>query len=118
MANGLGRRRLPVVFYADDTGNEPVREWLKDSVRRTARRSARICCGTGAMADRHARVPEPGTGSLGGADEPVEQPYWVLFFVAEHRIGVLHAFFKKTRKTPKDDIELALKCRKEMKEWP
>jgi phage-related protein len=42
----------------------------------------------------------------------------VLFFVAEHRIGVLHAFIKKTRKTPKEDIELALKRMKQMKEWP
>jgi phage-related protein len=42
----------------------------------------------------------------------------VLFFVEEHRIGVLHAFIKKTRKTPKHDIEFALKRMKEMKEWP
>jgi phage-related protein len=31
----------------------------------------------------------------------------VLFFVDEDRIGVVHGFIKKTRKTPKDDIELA-----------
>jgi hypothetical protein len=29
MSNGPGRRRLPVVFYASDTGSEPVREWLR-----------------------------------------------------------------------------------------
>jgi phage-related protein len=34
--------------------------------------------------------------------------------VNEDRIGVVHGFIKKTRKTPKDDTELALKRIKEM----
>jgi phage-related protein len=39
----------------------------------------------------------------------------LLFFVHEGRIGVVHAFIKKTRATPADDIALARKRMKEMK---
>jgi phage-related protein len=40
----------------------------------------------------------------------------VLFFFHEGRIGVVHAFIKKTQKAPLDDIELARKRMKEMTE--
>ena len=39
----------------------------------------------------------------------------VLIFVEENRIGVLHGFIKKTRKTPMGAITLADKRMKEMK---
>jgi len=38
----------------------------------------------------------------------------VLFFVEHGRIGVVHGFIKKTRKTPTADIDLALARMKEM----
>jgi phage-related protein len=38
----------------------------------------------------------------------------VLFFVAHGRIGIVHGFIKKTRKTPRADIDLALGRMKEM----
>ena len=40
----------------------------------------------------------------------------VLFFVHEDRIGVVHGFIKKTRKTPEADLELARKRMKEAKQ--
>lgn len=39
----------------------------------------------------------------------------VLFFAEDNRIGVVHGFIKKTRKTPIDAITLADKRMKEMK---
>jgi phage-related protein len=39
----------------------------------------------------------------------------ILFFAHEYRIGVVHGFIKKTRKTPPEDILLARKRMKEMK---
>ena len=120
MANGPGRRRLPVVFYTADTGSEPVREWLKELDPED-----RKMVGTDLL-----RVQElwpigmPLCRSLGKGLWEVRtnmssnRTARVLFFVAEGRVGVLHAFIKKTRKTPKDDIELALRRMKEMKEWP
>jgi phage-related protein len=38
----------------------------------------------------------------------------LVFFVAEGRIGVLHGFIKKTRKTPPAEIALAQKRMREM----
>jgi phage-related protein len=40
----------------------------------------------------------------------------VLFFVEQGRIGVVHGFVKKTQKTPKADLDLALARMKEMLE--
>jgi phage-related protein len=40
----------------------------------------------------------------------------LVFFVDDGRIGVVHGFIKKTPKTPADDLEIARKRMKEMKE--
>jgi phage-related protein len=39
-----------------------------------------------------------------------------LFFFDEDRIGVVHGFIKKTRRTPEADLELARKRMREMKQ--
>jgi len=39
----------------------------------------------------------------------------VLFVVIDREIVLLHGFIKKTQKTPKQDLELALKRAKEIK---
>jgi len=38
----------------------------------------------------------------------------ILFFFHKGRIGVVHGFIKKTRKTPPEDIDLARERVKEM----
>jgi len=38
----------------------------------------------------------------------------LAFFVASHRIGVVHGFVKKTQKTPAEDLDLARRRMKEM----
>jgi phage-related protein len=38
----------------------------------------------------------------------------LLFFAEGNRIGVVHGFIKKTRKTPTDDLALARRRLKEM----
>ena len=38
----------------------------------------------------------------------------VIFCVADGRMVLLHGFIKKTQKTPKADLELALKRKKEI----
>ncbi len=39
----------------------------------------------------------------------------VLFTMSENRIIILHGFIKKTEKTPKDDLNLAIKRMKQLK---
>ncbi len=46
--------------------------------------------------------------------KPKDRP--LLFFADEGRLGVVHGFIKKTQKTPPDDLALARKRMKEMKE--
>jgi len=118
MANEPSRRRLPVFFYRARTGDEPVREWLKelDPEDRNA------------VGTNLPRVQEQWPIGM-PVCRNLEKGLWevrtnlssnraarVLFFLADGRIGVLHGFIKKTRKTPKGDIDLALKRMKEMKE--
>ena len=38
----------------------------------------------------------------------------VIFAIAEGEMALLHGFIKKTRKTPTEDLDLALKRKKEM----
>jgi phage-related protein len=38
----------------------------------------------------------------------------MIFCVADERMVLLHGFVKKTQKTPKADLELALKRRREI----
>ena len=49
------------------------------------------------------------------SDLPSHRIAPLLFFVHEGRIGVVHAFIKKTQKTPPDDLERARKRMQEMK---
>ena len=39
----------------------------------------------------------------------------VLFTLSENQIIILHGFIKKTEKTPKDDLNLAIKRMKQLK---
>lgn len=104
-------KRITVIFYRTDSGNEPVRDWLK---------------GLDA-ADRKIIGDDLQTLEYGW---PVGMPLcrsitgyrglWelrstltqrrisrVLFCIAYQRLVALHGFIKKTRKTPERDLKLA-----------
>jgi phage-related protein len=104
----LIRRVLFVYFYQSESGNEPVREWLKE---------------LGAE-DRKTIGEDIKTVELGW---PVGMPLvrkmdadlWeiridlsrriarVLFTVAGNRMFLLHGFIKKSQRTPEIDLKLA-----------
>jgi phage-related protein len=107
---------IPIAFYRTSTGIEPVRDWLRslpDDDRRTI--------GVDLAAVQVGwPVGMPLCRSLGGglwevrSSLPSRRIARLLFFVHEGRIGIVHGFIKKTSKTPRNDIELALKRMKEM----
>ncbi len=69
------------------------------------------------LAGGYAAVPRARRRIVGGAQQPSKPRIArLLFFVHEGRIGVVHGFIKKTQKTPPEDIALARKRMKEMKE--
>ena len=117
MVDESGRRRLPVFFYRTEAGNEPVREWL-----RALDPEDRKAIGINLLrVQKEWPIGMPVCRSVDKGmwevrtDLPSNRTARVLFFVHEDRIGVVHGFIKKTRKTPEADLELARKRMKEMK---
>jgi len=109
-------RKIELVFFRNDAGGEPVREWLKalDSAERHS-------VGTDLLkAQWRWPVGMPLCRSMGGGlwevrtDLPGNRTARVLICYFRGRLVALHGFVKKTRATPKDDLALARKRQKEL----
>ncbi len=104
-------KRLPARFYRSDSGREPVREWLKG-----LQPEDRKVIGED-IKDVEFSWPigMPLVRSLGRelwevrSSLPRGRIARVLFCVQHDRMVLLHGFIKKTEKTPKHEIDLALK---------
>ena len=109
-------KKLPAVFYSTEVGNEPVRDWLKtlDTLDR------KIVGQDIAIAEFGWPVCMPVCRSLGNglyeirSDLASHRIARVIFCVEQQQMVLLHSFIKKTPKTPKPDLDLALKRRKEV----
>jgi phage-related protein len=109
-------KRLPAVFYALPSGREPVREWLK-SLDRDDRKSVGED-----IKDVEFSWPigMPLCRPLGGGLWEVRcnltqgRIARVLFCVRQGRMVLLHAFAKKTQKTPAGERALAVRRMKEI----
>jgi phage-related protein len=109
-----GLKRLPARFYRLDSGREPVREWLKtlDAADR------RIIGEDIKDVEFSWPIGMPLVRSLGQglwevrSSLPHGRTARVLFCVEPDCIMLLHGFMKKTQKTPKQDIDLAIKRKK------
>jgi phage-related protein len=109
-----GLKRLPARFYRLDSGREPVREWLKqlDS-------EDRKIIGEDIKDVEFAwPIGLPLVRALGGGLWEVRSTLTggkisrVIFTEEQGSMVLLHGFIKKTRKTPKRDLDLALKRKK------
>ena len=105
---------LSVCFFRTETGNEPVREWLKQL----------------SALDRKTIGEDIKTVQFGW---PLGMPLvrklakdlWevrvhlvdriarVLFTMVGHTMVLLHGFIKKTQQTPDGDLDMAMKRKKE-----
>jgi phage-related protein len=107
---------LEVVFYRTDSGNEPVREWLKDLSKDDKKRIGEDIktvqygwpIGMPVVKPLHKGLWEIRTN----LDHKISR---VLFTLHENHIVLLHGFIKKTQATPKDDLDLAVKRMKQIK---
>lgn len=108
-------KTISVRFYREDSGNEPVRDWLRklsDKDKKIIGRDIRII-----------QIDWPVEGLL---VKPLGSGLWeirskldnriarILFVFSEREIVLLHGFIKKTQKTPKQEIELARKRAKKL----
>lgn len=103
-------KTIEVVFFQTPAGNEPVRDWLKDSVNEEERR----IIGTDIKTVEYGwPIGMPVCRPMGsGLHEvrsslPGNRIARVLFCVEDGKMILLHGFIKKTRATPKADLDLA-----------
>ena len=109
-------RKIELVFFRNDTGGEPVRDWLKglDVAERRA-------IGTDLLrAQWRWPVGMPLCRPMGKGlwevrtDLPGNRTSRVLICLYRDRLLALHGFIKKTRATPGDELTLARKRQKEL----
>ena len=109
-----GLKRLPARFYRSGTGREPVREWLK----RLDAGDRRIIGEDIKDIEFSWPIGMPLVRSLGREIWEVrsnllhERIARVLFCAERECMVLLHGFIKKTQRTPKQDIDLAIKRKK------
>lgn len=110
-------KKFPAFFYQTAAGAEPVRDWLL-TLDAEDRRIIGVDIAT---VEYGWPVGMPTCRSLGESLWEVRSSLAsrrearVIFAVIEERMVLLHAFMKKTQKTPKTDLDLALKRLKELK---
>jgi phage-related protein len=116
MAEDPQRRKIPLIFFRLRPGQEPVREWLKElpEVERHAIGKDLL------RAQWRWPVGMPLCRPLGNGlwevrtDMPTKRTARVLLCHYREHLVALHAFIKKTRSTPTDDLALARKRQKEL----
>jgi phage-related protein len=112
--DGRDLKRLPARFYRYDSGREPVRDWLKS----LGAEDRRIIGEDIKDVEFSWPIGMPLVRSLGRELWEVRSrlPHGriarVIFCVETDCMVLLHGFIKKTQKTPKQEIDLALKRKK------
>lgn len=108
-------KKLSARFYETDTGRKPVREWileLPDADRRLVGKDIQ-------KVEFGWPIGRPHCAPLGHGLWEVRSELdgnriaRVIFCMGEGHMILLHGFIKKTQKTPQQDIELALKRKRE-----
>jgi phage-related protein len=118
MASERTPRKIELVFFRNDAGGEPVREWLK-GVEEADRRAI----GTDLLrAQWRWPVGMPLCRPMGKGlwevrtDLASGRTARVLICFYDGRLVALHGFIKKTRATREDDLTLARKRQKELEQ--
>ncbi len=108
--------KMPLVFFRNETGSEPVRDWLKGLGE-----GERHAIGKDLLrAQWRWPVGMPLCRPMGkGLWEvrtklPGNHAARVLISFYQGHLVALHGFIKKTRATPDDDLKLARKRQKEL----
>ncbi len=110
-------QELEVYFYSTSSGNEPVKEWLKDLSKEDRRT---IGCDIKTVQYGYP-IGMPLTRVLHGTNglEEIRCKLSngiarIIFYVEDDTMILVHAFMKKTQKTPQKDLDLAIKRYKDL----
>jgi len=110
-------RKLDAAFFKTDSGNEPVREWLLSLAR-----SERKTIGSDVLKVQYCwPIGKPLVGNLGNGLWEVRSSLKdriarIIFCIDGKTMILLHGFIKKTQKTPKQELDLALRRKKRLKD--
>lgn len=103
-------KRIPASFYQTEAGNEPVRDWLLGLTQ-----EERKIVGTDIKTVEYGwPIGMPTCRPLGKglyevrSNLPNHRIARVFFCIYGERMVLLHGFIKKTQKTPKPELDLAL----------
>jgi len=103
--------KFTVKFFKADSGNEPVREWLKtalaDEERKIIGRDIKIVQLSWPVGLPLVKNLESGLWEIRSSFK--NRTSRVIFTFYGGQIVLLHGFIKKDQKTPKGDLELARK---------
>jgi phage-related protein len=111
-----GSRKIPLIFYRNSAGTEPVLDWLKGLPADERKEIGRDLM----RAQWRWPVGMPLCRSLGGGPWEVRSSIpgnciaRVLFYIHDGSIVALRGFIKKTQKTPQAELDLAKKRMKEV----
>jgi phage-related protein len=111
-------KKIQAVFYRSGRGTEPVRDWIKAMPEA----DRRILGFDIALVEFGWPVGMPLCKPLAGGLWEVRSTLTkgriarVIFCAAQGRMVLLHGFIKKTRKTPKSDLNTAKKRQKEIEQ--
>jgi phage-related protein len=114
-------KRLPAKFFRAEGGAEPVKDWLKT----LDREDCRIIGSDIKDVEFSFPIGLPLCRSLSGYKDLWEvrskltggRIARVIFYISRGEMILLHGLIKKSQKTPKQEIELALKRKKEHEKY-
>ncbi|MFI5381001.1 MAG: type II toxin-antitoxin system RelE/ParE family toxin [Tepidisphaerales bacterium] len=108
-------RKLDAIFFRMDNGNEPVRDWLLSLTK-----SERKIIGDDVLKVQYCwPIGKPLVGSLGHGLWEVRSRLGdriarVIFYVEGPTMVLLNGFIKKAQKTPKRELDLAIKRKSQL----
>jgi phage-related protein len=111
-------KKVPAVFYRTTQGAQPVRDFILG----LPREDRRVIGADIATVEYVWPVGKPTCAPLGLGLWEVRSSLTtnriarVIFTLHDRQMVLLHGFIKKTQKTPQDDIEIARKRMKEVKQ--
>ena len=111
-------KRVPAAFFKSDSGNEPVRDWLKelskDDRKVIGADIMTLECGWPiGMPLCKPMVSHKGLWEI-RTNLSGKRKSRILFCVYNGQLLLLHGFIKKAQKTPKTDLDLAAKRMKQL----
>jgi phage-related protein len=116
MSQEQSEKRIPARFYQNENGTEPVRDWFKDldkEDRKLIGADIKTVEFGWPIGMPTCRPMSDGLFEV-RTDLPDGRIARVLFCIFNGEMILLNGFIKKTQKTPKQELKLALKRKREV----